>query len=169
MGRYANLRIKDITKGGIYAVRRAIFIDSTDGRRLERDEIAAMALADQMALDRAVEPGTVVARHRDEGRWTVRFADGTTEQVRQPDLLGRWDDHLSDVDLDAAADRLRDVAIDLGWVEADHDLGPLAAGTLFGGPVGITAHGTVELRLTAEQAHQVADLLRDAQARREAR
>lgn len=142
----SHIRIRDIVNGNIYAVRRAVWTVDPDG-------------TPDGEFTTTVAAATVVCRHRDEGRWTVTFADGKEMRVAHHQILGRWDDHLADVDVEAAADRLRHIAVDLGWVD-DDPLGATVASVLFGGPVGPVRDGTVTLRLTADQAHQIADLLR---------
>jgi hypothetical protein len=169
MGRHANqLRVKDIATGRIYAVTRVTLVDSRTGSRVDDpDTIVDARAAGTLEPHQHVEPATVERRDRDTGRWTVRYADGTTEQVALPHFHGTWDDHLAHVDLDAAADRLADVATELGWAVDDPDdaLGPVAASALFGGPCAGVHHGKVRLELDADQAHLVADALRDAQAK----
>lgn len=162
-----NLKVADITTGNIYAVRIGVLVHRETGQPYPgtRDQLVDAFERGDAVPGNIDVAATVLRRDRETGAWKVRTADGSEYTVLQRSFLARWDDHLANMDLDAAADRLRDIAIDLGWVEADEALGSSVASTLFGGPVGTTSGGKVTVELDVEQAHLVADVLRDHQSR----
>ena len=134
------MKIKDLRRGGRYAVRVGRWNDG----EIVFDEFSV----------------TYVRRERDSGQFVVRTDDGTELRISISSVLGTWEQHLVKVGVGAAADSLLNVFEERGWLSGDpdddHELHRFA---LFGAPV-YERDGKVVVEFTVDQAHEAADALR---------
>jgi hypothetical protein len=139
-----SMQVKEITPDHVYAIRIPAERDD-DGWTVHWREVQ----------------GIVVNRIKGERKWDVMIVDGDTTSVQaiaHAQFAGTWDDHIAEVSIEAAGDAFREIAIEQGWAD-DH----MGTSVMFGGPVGPTVDGRIQMHFTAEQAQWVIDAMRDRQ------